>query len=91
MSHHIQEIVSEAAQPQAPTYIYGGQCLVVQDFWKTIFSMASKALETNIPPDPATALLNLKPAELNHNQFRLLIQLTTYHSKSMEIADLGCG
>lgn len=39
--------------------------------------MASKALETNVIIDPATALLNLKPAELSHNQFRLLIQLTT--------------
>lgn len=39
--------------------------------------MGSKALETTIPPYPATALLNLKPAELTHNQFRLLIQLTT--------------
>ncbi|PIO31078.1 hypothetical protein AB205_0135070 [Aquarana catesbeiana] len=39
--------------------------------------MASKALETSVIIDPATALLNLKPAELSHNQFRLLIQLTT--------------
>lgn len=39
--------------------------------------MAPKALETDIFPDPATALLNLKPVELTHTQFRLLIQLTT--------------
>lgn len=39
--------------------------------------MTSKALETNIHPDSATALLNLKPAELTHTQFQLLVQLTT--------------
>lgn len=39
--------------------------------------MASKAFETDILPDPATALLNLKLAELIHTQFQLLIHLTT--------------
>lgn len=32
---------------------------------------------TNVLPKPATALLNLKPAELTHTQFQLLIQLST--------------
>lgn len=39
--------------------------------------MASKALEISIPPDPATALLNLKPSILTHTQFQLFIQLST--------------
>lgn len=53
------------------------QCPVVEEFWKNIFLMASKALEITIPPDPATALLNLKPTILTHTQFQLFIQLST--------------
>lgn len=39
--------------------------------------MASKALEISISPDPALALLNLKPPELTRTQFQLLIHLIT--------------
>lgn len=39
--------------------------------------MASKALEISILPDPAVALLNLKPIMLNRHKFQLLINLTT--------------
>lgn len=39
--------------------------------------MASKALETNLWPDPETDLLNLKLAELTHSQFKLFLHLST--------------
>ena len=53
------------------------QCPVVKEFWSSIFRMASKALVKNISPDPATALLNLKPATLTNTRFQLLIHLST--------------
>lgn len=39
--------------------------------------MASKALDISITPDPAIALLNLKPASLTRVQFKLLIHINT--------------
>lgn len=59
------------------THFYiGWQCLISQAFWIKIFNMASKELETLISPDPALALLNLKPPELTRTQ-QLFVHLTT--------------
>ena len=52
-------------------------CPKVQIFWIRIFKIASILSGKNIPLDPATALLNLKPEGILHSQFKLLLQLFT--------------
>lgn len=39
--------------------------------------MISTLFAVTISPDPSIALLNLKPANLTRNQFKLLLQVTT--------------
>ena len=52
-------------------------CPKAQTFWKGIFKIVTKLLGKTILPDPAMALLNLKPDSISHTQFKLLVQLFT--------------
>ena len=52
-------------------------CPKAQKFWKKTFEIANILTKLKIPPDPKLALLNLKPSNLLHAQFKLLTQLFT--------------
>lgn len=50
--------------------------LIAQEFWSDLFSMLSTLFKTSLSPGPSIALLNLKPPDLRHCQFKLLLQVT---------------
>ena len=52
-------------------------CPKAQTFWSEIFQLANILTNKSISLDPKSALLNLKPDNLTHIQFKLIRQLFT--------------
>lgn len=61
-------------------------CPKAQIYWKEIFNITSKLFDKIIPFDPAIALINLKPENITHAQFKLLIQFFTAAKQTLERA-----